>query len=228
MPVSAPVLVADDDSSFIDAQPPPLHDNATSILSTAPSIVSPPGGSSLDISLLATQLWALADSVHSMTSPPLVSSILPSTSLAPSQPIPAVSSSPLSSPDNAILHVTLLSTMLHDSILKLLHHADFLVPPFVHVIPPIIRTQRHIGLLKSSIVSWAVNFFVIINTSCRSVVMVNKWTVENSHPLLGPLLISLKRMVVGHETAQNTNFWTLFTWTLHLVIAYLSAVFDML
>jgi hypothetical protein len=67
MPVPAPVLVADDDSSFVDAQPPPLHDNMTSILSTAPSIVSPPGGSSLDISLLATQLWALADSVHSMT-----------------------------------------------------------------------------------------------------------------------------------------------------------------
>jgi hypothetical protein len=44
MAVPDPVFVADDDSSFIDAQPPPLHDNTTSILSTAQSIVSPPGG----------------------------------------------------------------------------------------------------------------------------------------------------------------------------------------
>ncbi len=127
-PVPAPFLVADTDSSFVDAQPPPLYDNTTSILSTAPSIVSPPGGSSLDISLLATQLRALADSVHSMTSPPLVSSILPSTPLAPSQPVPTASSPPLSSPDDAILRVTLLSTMPHDSIVKLIHHADSPLP----------------------------------------------------------------------------------------------------
>jgi hypothetical protein len=127
-PVPAPVLVADDDSSFVDAQPAPLCNNMMSILSTAPSIVSPPGGSSLDISSLATQLRALADSVHSMTSPPLVSSILPSTPLAPSQPVPAASSSPPSSPDDAISRVTLLSTMPHDSIIKLLHHADSPLP----------------------------------------------------------------------------------------------------
>jgi hypothetical protein len=99
-----------------------------SILSTAPSIISPPGGSSLDISSLATQLRALVDSVHSMTSPPLVSSILPSTPLAPSQPVPVASSSPPSSPVDAILRVTLLSTIPHDSILKLLPHADSPLP----------------------------------------------------------------------------------------------------
>jgi hypothetical protein len=63
-----------------------------------------------------------------MTSPPLVSGILPSTPLAPSQPVLAASSSPPSSPDDAILRVTLLSTMPHDSIAKLLHHADSPLP----------------------------------------------------------------------------------------------------
>jgi hypothetical protein len=72
------------------------------------------GGSSLDISSLADQLCALADTVHSMSSPHLDSDIPPATLL------------PLSLSDNAAPH--LLSMMPHDSILKLLHHEGSQLP----------------------------------------------------------------------------------------------------
>jgi hypothetical protein len=83
-PSPALILVEDDDTSLGHAQSPLLPDSLSCLLLDAPSAIPPPGGSSLDISSLATQLRALADMVNSMASPPLVSHILSGTQLAPS------------------------------------------------------------------------------------------------------------------------------------------------
>jgi hypothetical protein len=110
----APVLVKDDDASFVDAPPTPLQDSLSGLPSISHPAVSPPGGLSLDISSLADQLRALADTVHSMSSPCLDSDIPPATPLPPSL-----------SDDAA---PRLLSMMPHDSILKLLHHEGSQLP----------------------------------------------------------------------------------------------------
>jgi hypothetical protein len=127
-PAPAPVLAEDNVTSLVHVQSPLLQDSLSSLVSDAPSADSPPGGLSLDISSLANQLRALADTVHLMASPQLVSTILPVSPLAPSQPITEPSSLPLPSLDNAITRVTLLSTMPHYLVVKLPHNKNSTLP----------------------------------------------------------------------------------------------------
>jgi hypothetical protein len=128
-PAPAPTLVEDDDTSLGHTQSPPLQDSSLGLHPNAPSAIPPPGGSSLDISSLATQLRSLAETFILMASPPSVSRILPAgTQLSPSQPVTAPSSLPSPSSEDTLSCISLLSTMPHDSIVKLLHHKNSTLP----------------------------------------------------------------------------------------------------
>jgi hypothetical protein len=117
-PAPALAIVEDDECLLMYAPQIPVH--------SSPALPLTPGGSSMDVSSIAVQLWALADMVNSLMS----SSLATSERLPPSLCSSTSESSPTThdAPNVTLNHVSLLSAMPQESIIKLLHHESSKLP----------------------------------------------------------------------------------------------------
>jgi hypothetical protein len=117
-PAPALAIVEDDERSLMDAPQIPVH--------SSPALPSTPGESSMDVSSIAVQLWALVDMVNLLMSSPLATS----DRLPPSLCSSTSRSSPTThdAPNVTLNHVSLLLAMPQESIIKLLHHEGSKLP----------------------------------------------------------------------------------------------------
>jgi hypothetical protein len=117
-PTLALAIVEDDECSLMDAPQILVH--------SSPALPLTPGRSSMDVSSIAVQLRALEDTVDLLMSSPLATS----NRLTPSLCSSTSGSSPTThdAPNVTLNHVSLLSAMPQESIIKLLHHEGSKLP----------------------------------------------------------------------------------------------------